>query len=70
MRMTSSVATGEEKKTEEGTMMSPPQPESNPVKVADPSEARIPMPATTERGPVVYEAIAGDPMTRCSRGDI
>jgi hypothetical protein len=31
--MTSSVATSEEKKTEEGTAMSPPEPESNPVVV-------------------------------------
>jgi hypothetical protein len=49
MRMTSSVATSEEKKTEEGNMISPAEPESNPVAVADPSEAQTVTPAMTER---------------------
>jgi hypothetical protein len=49
IRMTSGVATSEEKKTEEGTVMSLPEPEYNPVAVADPPEAQTLTPATTER---------------------
>jgi hypothetical protein len=54
IRITSSVAAREGKKTEEGTMTSPSQREaesqskSNPITVADPSEAQILTPATTE----------------------
>jgi hypothetical protein len=47
--MTSSAATSDEKKTEEGTVMSPPEPESNPAAVADPPKAQTLTPATTER---------------------
>jgi hypothetical protein len=47
--MMSSVATSEEKKTEEGTRMSPPEPESNPVAGADRPEAQTLTPAMTKR---------------------
>jgi hypothetical protein len=57
MRMTSSVATSDEKKTEEGIVMSPLEPESNPPAVADPPEARALTPAATER--------ASDILTNC-----
>jgi hypothetical protein len=49
--MTSSVAASEGKKTDEGTIMSLPGPESNMVAVADPPEAETLTPATTE-GPL------------------
>jgi hypothetical protein len=49
IRMTSSVATSEEKKTDEGTVMSPSEAELNPATVADPPEAQTPTPAMTER---------------------
>jgi hypothetical protein len=51
--VTSSVAAREGKKTEEGTMMSPSQRESesksNPTTVADRPDAQILTPATTEQ---------------------
>jgi hypothetical protein len=46
--MTSSVAVSEGKKAEEGTMVSPPEPEFNLVAVTDPPEAQTPTPATTK----------------------
>jgi hypothetical protein len=47
--MTSSVATSEGKKTEEGRMRSPPEPEYNPLAIADPPEAQTLSAAMTER---------------------
>jgi hypothetical protein len=47
--MTSSVAAEEEKKTEDGMMMSPPEPESNPATVAHLPEAQTLTPWTTEQ---------------------
>jgi hypothetical protein len=46
--MTSCVAVSEGKNAEEGTMISVPETESNPVAVADPSEAQTLTPVTTE----------------------
>jgi hypothetical protein len=44
-----SVADSEGKKTDEGTMMPPPEPKRNPMAVADPPEAETSTAATTKR---------------------
>jgi hypothetical protein len=46
--VTRSAAASEGKKTDEGTMMWPPEAKSNPLVVADPPEAQTLTPATTK----------------------
>jgi hypothetical protein len=55
--VTYSIAASEGKKTEEGMMMSTPEPPSNSVAVADPTEAQNLTPAMTEE--------ASDIVTNC-----
>jgi hypothetical protein len=55
--VTPSVAASEGKKTDEGTMMWPREPEPNAVAVVDPSEAQTLMHATTKE--------ASDILTNC-----
>jgi hypothetical protein len=57
--VTLSAATREGKKTDEGTMMSPPEPnsQSDAVAIADPLETRSLTPATTKE--------ASDILTNC-----
>jgi hypothetical protein len=48
IRVTASVPASQGKKTDEGTMMLPSTPESNPAAVPESPETQIPTPATTK----------------------
>jgi hypothetical protein len=49
IRVTFSATASEGKKTDEGTMISPSEPQYNSVVVADPPEAQTATPAATEQ---------------------